>query len=33
VQFRGKPFWVENAGHNNIESLLRDEGAFYEHIR
>ena len=33
VQFRAKPLWVEHAGHNNIESLLRDDGHFYEHIR
>jgi abhydrolase domain-containing protein 17 len=23
VHWRAKPFWVEGAGHNNIETLLR----------
>lgn len=32
-RFRARPFWVDGAGHNNIESLLRDSGAFYDHIR
>jgi abhydrolase domain-containing protein 17 len=27
-QWRAKPFWVEGAGHNNIEALLRSEGTF-----
>lgn len=26
--WRAKPFWVEGAGHNNIEALLRPSGAF-----
>ena len=26
--WRAKPFWVEQAGHNNIESILRPTGAF-----
>ena len=32
-RFRARPFWVDGAGHNNIESLLRDSGAFFEHLR
>lgn len=27
-EWRAKPFWVEGAGHNNIEALLRPTGAF-----
>ena len=27
-QWRAKPFWVEGAGHNNIEAMLRPTGAF-----
>lgn len=30
---RARPFWVDGAGHNNIESLLRESGAFYEQLR
>jgi len=26
--WRAKPFWVEGAGHNNIEAMLRPSGAF-----
>jgi abhydrolase domain-containing protein 17 len=26
--WRAKPFWVEGAGHNNIEAMLRTSGAF-----
>lgn len=26
--WRAKPFWVEGAGHNNIEAMLRPTGAF-----
>ena len=32
-RFRARPFWVDGAGHNNIESLLRESGAFFEHLR
>eukprot|EP01041_Mallomonas_annulata_P011367 gene11367-23792_t len=32
-KWRAKPFWVEGAGHNNIETLLRDDGSFFERIR
>jgi hypothetical protein len=28
--WRAKPFWVEGAGHNNIEALLRTTGAFVD---
>lgn len=28
--WRAKPFWVEGAGHNNIEALLRPTGAFVD---
>ena len=31
-KWRAKPFWVEGAGHNNIESLLRGSGAFLDHV-
>jgi abhydrolase domain-containing protein 17 len=27
-EWRAKPFWVEGAGHNNIEALLRPTGTF-----
>lgn len=27
-QWRAKPFWVEGAGHNNIEAMLRPTGMF-----
>ncbi|GAX21263.1 hypothetical protein FisN_1Lh092 [Fistulifera solaris] len=27
-QWRARPFWVEGAGHNNIEALLRSTGLF-----
>jgi len=30
--WRAKPFWVEGAGHNNIEALLRPTGAFVDKI-
>ncbi|CAB9496932.1 Protein ABHD17C [Seminavis robusta] len=30
--WRAKPFWVEGAGHNNIEALLRPTGAFVEKL-
>jgi fermentation-respiration switch protein FrsA (DUF1100 family) len=32
-RYRARPFWVTGAGHNNIESLLRDTTAFHDHIR
>lgn len=31
-RFRAKPFWVEGAGHNNIESMLRQSTAFHDAI-
>lgn len=31
-QWRAKPFWVEGAGHNNIEALLRPTGAFVDKL-
>jgi len=31
-QWRAKPFWVEGAGHNNIEALLRPTGAFVDKV-
>lgn len=31
-QWRAKPFWVEGAGHNNIEALLRPSGAFVDKL-
>merc|ERR1711957_795266 len=30
--WRAKPFWVEGAGHNNIEALLRPSGAFVDKL-
>eukprot|EP00559_Dactyliosolen_fragilissimus_P009065 CAMPEP_0184868776 /NCGR_PEP_ID=MMETSP0580-20130426/31745_1 /TAXON_ID=1118495 /ORGANISM="Dactyliosolen fragilissimus" /LENGTH=281 /DNA_ID=CAMNT_0027369881 /DNA_START=149 /DNA_END=991 /DNA_ORIENTATION=- len=30
--WRAKPFWVEGAGHNNIEALLRSSGAFVDEL-
>jgi hypothetical protein len=27
-EWRAKPFWVEGAGHNNIEAMLRPTGMF-----
>jgi hypothetical protein len=30
--WRAKPFWVEGAGHNNIEALLRPTGAFVDKV-
>ena len=30
--WRAKPFWVEGAGHNNIEALLRTSGAFVDKL-
>lgn len=30
--WRAKPFWVEGAGHNNIEALLRPSGAFVDKV-
>mmetsp|Transcript_7965 Transcript_7965/g.13351 ORF Transcript_7965/g.13351 Transcript_7965/m.13351 type:complete len:267 (+) Transcript_7965:62-862(+) len=32
TKWRAKPFWVDGAGHNNIEALLRDDGSFFERI-
>ena len=32
-RFRARPFWVQGAGHNNIESLLRQSSAFHDEIR
>jgi fermentation-respiration switch protein FrsA (DUF1100 family) len=32
-RFRARPFWIQGAGHNNIESMLRQTTAFHDHIR
>jgi len=32
-RMRCKPFWVEGAGHNNVEVLLRDSGSFVQRVR
>lgn len=32
-RFRARPFWVEGACHNNLEALLRADGAFFERFR
>lgn len=29
VEYRHKPHWVEDAGHNNIENILKEEGNYY----
>lgn len=31
-QWRAKPFWVDGAGHNNIEAMLRSTGSFVSHL-
>ncbi|KAL7477839.1 hypothetical protein ACHAW6_003629 [Cyclotella cf. meneghiniana] len=31
--WRAKPFWVDGAGHNNIEALLRPTGAFVDKFK
>ena len=31
-KWRAKPFWVEGAGHNNIEALLRPSGALLDKL-
>jgi len=31
-RWRAKPFWVEGAGHNNIEAILRPSGAFVDKL-
>jgi abhydrolase domain-containing protein 17 len=31
-KWRAKPYWVEGAGHNNIEAMLRPTGAFVAKI-
>merc|ERR1712070_249557 len=31
-KYRVKPFWVEGAGHNNIENYLKDSGLFLTRI-
>lgn len=33
VMWRAKPYWVDGAGHNNIETLLREEGIFFMRMR
>mmetsp|Transcript_22007 Transcript_22007/g.22743 ORF Transcript_22007/g.22743 Transcript_22007/m.22743 type:complete len:199 (+) Transcript_22007:3-599(+) len=33
VNWRAKPYWVEGAGHNNIETLLREEGLFFKRMK
>lgn len=32
-KWRAKPFWVDGAGHNNIEVLLKTDRTFYERIQ
>ena len=33
VKWRGKPFWVDGAGHNNIETVTREDGQFFDNFR
>mmetsp|Transcript_20163 Transcript_20163/g.28962 ORF Transcript_20163/g.28962 Transcript_20163/m.28962 type:complete len:275 (+) Transcript_20163:63-887(+) len=33
VHCRAKPFWVDGAGHNNIETITRDNGVFYARFK
>ena len=32
VKLRAKPFWVDGAGHNNLETLTREDGLFFAQI-
>jgi len=32
VKFRAKPFWVDGAGHNNLETLTREDGLFFAQL-
>ena len=32
VKYRAKPFWIDGAGHNNLETLTREEGLFFAQI-
>ncbi|CAM9549251.1 unnamed protein product, partial [Chrysoparadoxa australica] len=32
TRWRAKPFWVDGAGHNNIESTLHEYGTFFSRI-
>eukprot|EP00752_Nemacystus_decipiens_P001426 g1406.t1 len=32
TRWRAKPFWVDGAGHNNIEALLREDGTLFERM-
>uniref|UniRef100_A0A7R9YE29 Serine aminopeptidase S33 domain-containing protein n=1 Tax=Pinguiococcus pyrenoidosus TaxID=172671 RepID=A0A7R9YE29_9STRA len=32
-QYRARPLWVHGAGHNNIEAVLRQDGAFYDGLK
>lgn len=32
TKYRARPFWVEGAGHNNIEVLLRVNRTFFEYL-
>lgn len=32
LKYRAKPFWVDGAGHNNLETLTRNEGLFFAQI-
>jgi abhydrolase domain-containing protein 17 len=32
TKWRAKPFWVDGAGHNNIEALLREDGSFFDRL-
>ena len=33
TRWRARPFWVHGAGHNNVELLLREDGALFEKVR
>jgi len=32
IAMRAKPLWVEDGGHNNLEELLSENDAFFQHI-
>ncbi|CAM9457927.1 unnamed protein product [Choristocarpus tenellus] len=32
TKWRAKPFWVDGAGHNNIEVLLREDGTLFDRM-
>ena len=33
TRWRARPFWVDGAGHNNVELLLREDGTLFEKVK